>query len=252
MDRACAFRRIQKSLTLLALAARVRFAHVPAMNLPNQLTVARLVLSVFFVACLSVRFPFNHTLALAIFLIATATDYLDGEIARKHNLITDFGKLMDPLADKILTAAAFICLIPYGALPAWVVIVIIAREFLITGLRLLAGAKGVVLPAEKLGKHKTGWQMATIIFLPAPARAGRLEFPPPRLGADRMEHDGHVDGRRDDRAHRVFGRGLFLEEPRAHRDGVAAQKKLRITSIVSPGSSWMSRSGVCAPCEYRR
>jgi CDP-diacylglycerol--glycerol-3-phosphate 3-phosphatidyltransferase len=151
-------------LQSLALAARVRFAREPAMNLPNQLTVGRLVLSVFFVACLSVRFPFNHTLALAIFIIATITDYLDGQIARRHNLITDFGKLMDPLADKILTAAAFICLIPYGALPAWVVIVIIAREFLITGLRLLAGAKGVVLPAEKLGKHKTGWQMATIIF----------------------------------------------------------------------------------------
>ncbi len=134
------------------------------MNLPNQLTVARLVLSIFFVACLSVHFPFGHTLALALFIVATITDYLDGEIARRCGLITDFGKLMDPLADKILTAAAFICLIPYGALPAWVVIVIIAREFLITGLRLLAGAKGVVLPAEKLGKHKTAWQMATIIF----------------------------------------------------------------------------------------
>ena len=134
------------------------------MNLPNQLTVARLFLSVFFVACLSVEFPFNHTLALALFLLATLTDYLDGEIARRYGLITDFGKLMDPLADKVLTAAAFICLIPYGAVAAWVVIVIIAREFLITGLRLLAGAKGVVLPAEKLGKHKTAWQMATIIF----------------------------------------------------------------------------------------
>lgn len=134
------------------------------MNLPNQLTVARLVLSVIFVACLSVKFPFHHTLALAIFVVATATDYLDGEIARRRNLITDFGKLMDPLADKILTAAAFICLIPAGALPAWVVIIIIAREFLITGLRLLAGAKGVVLPAEKMGKHKTAWQMATILF----------------------------------------------------------------------------------------
>ncbi len=134
------------------------------MNLPNQLTIARLILSVFFVACLSVPFPYNHTLALLLFIAATITDYLDGQIARKYGLITDFGKLMDPLADKILTAAAFICLIPYGALPAWVVIVIIAREFLITGLRLLAGAKGVVLPAEKLGKHKTAWQMATIIF----------------------------------------------------------------------------------------
>jgi CDP-diacylglycerol--glycerol-3-phosphate 3-phosphatidyltransferase len=136
----------------------------PAMNLPNQLTVSRLVLSIFFVASLSVQFPFNHTLALALFVIATITDYLDGQIARSRNLITDFGKLMDPLADKILTAAAFICLIPYQALPAWVVIVIISREFLITGLRLLAGAKGVVLPAEKLGKHKTAWQMATILF----------------------------------------------------------------------------------------
>ncbi len=134
------------------------------MNLPNQLTLARLGLSVVFVACLSVTFPFNHSLALAIFLAATLTDYLDGEIARRQHLITDFGKLMDPLADKVLTAAAFICLIPYGALPAWVVIVIIAREFLITGLRLLAGAKGVVLPSEKTGKHKTAWQMATIIF----------------------------------------------------------------------------------------
>jgi CDP-diacylglycerol--glycerol-3-phosphate 3-phosphatidyltransferase len=134
------------------------------MNLPNQLTVARLALSIFFVACMSVDFPFAHTLALALFMVATATDYLDGQIARKYGLVTDFGKLMDPLADKILTAAAFICLIPANAIPAWVVIVIIAREFLITGLRLLAGAKGVVLPAEKLGKHKTAWQMGTIIF----------------------------------------------------------------------------------------
>jgi CDP-diacylglycerol--glycerol-3-phosphate 3-phosphatidyltransferase len=134
------------------------------MNLPNQLTIGRLILTGFFVICLSVQFPRNHTLALALFIAASITDYLDGVIARKHGLITDFGKLMDPLADKILTAAAFICLIPYHALPAWVVIVIISREFLITGLRLLAGAKGVVLPAEKLGKHKTAWQMATIIF----------------------------------------------------------------------------------------
>lgn len=134
------------------------------MNLPNQLTVARLGLTVVFVACLSTSFPFNHTVALAIFLVATLTDYLDGVIARSRGLITDFGKLMDPLADKVLTAAAFICLLPTGALPPWVVIVIIAREFLITGLRLLAGSKGVVLPAEKLGKHKTAWQMGTIIY----------------------------------------------------------------------------------------
>lgn len=104
------------------------------------------------------------TVAFVIFLVAAITDYLDGEIARKGNLITDFGKLMDPLADKILTAAAFICLTGFGAIPEWAVILIISREFLITGLRSLAASKGLVLPAEKLGKHKTTWQMITIIY----------------------------------------------------------------------------------------
>lgn len=134
------------------------------MNLPNQLTVARLFVTVLFVASLSVDFPGNEIWALALFLIATLTDYLDGVIARKWNLITDFGKLMDPLADKVLNASAFILLIGYDAVPAWAVILIISREFLITGLRLLALSKNVVLPAEKIGKHKTAWQMVTIIF----------------------------------------------------------------------------------------
>jgi len=134
------------------------------MNLPNVLTLARLGITAFFVASISLDFPWHFTVALVLFLVATLTDYLDGEIARCRNLITDFGKLMDPLADKILTASAFICLIPLGAIPAWAVIIIISREFLITGLRLLASSKGIVLPAEKLGKHKTAWQMATIIF----------------------------------------------------------------------------------------
>jgi CDP-diacylglycerol--glycerol-3-phosphate 3-phosphatidyltransferase len=134
------------------------------MNLPNKLTVLRLFITAGFVICLSVPVTGARTLALLLFIAASITDYLDGEIARKHHLITDFGKLMDPVADKILTAAAFVCLIPFGLIPAWVVIVIIAREFLITGLRLLAGNQGVVLPAEKLGKHKTAWQIVTIIF----------------------------------------------------------------------------------------
>ncbi len=134
------------------------------MNLPNKLTVLRLFITAAFVACLTIPFPFALTAALILFIAASVTDYLDGSIARKHNLITDFGKLMDPVADKILTAAAFICLISFELIPAWVVIVIIAREFLITGLRLLASNKGIVLPAEKLGKHKTAWQIATIIF----------------------------------------------------------------------------------------
>ncbi len=134
------------------------------MNLPNKLTVGRLFLTAFFVASLTITFPYHHTVALALFVLASVTDYLDGEIARRYALITDFGKLMDPLADKILTAAAFICLTSFGALPPWVVIIIISREFLITGLRLLAGNKGVVLPAERLGKHKTAWQIITIVF----------------------------------------------------------------------------------------
>ncbi len=134
------------------------------MNLPNTLTLIRLGLTALLVTSLSLNYPWRASVALVIFLIATATDYVDGVIARKWNLITDFGKLMDPLADKVLTASVFICLIPFGALPAWVVIIIISREFLITGLRLLASSKNIILPAEKLGKHKTAWQMATIIY----------------------------------------------------------------------------------------
>jgi len=134
------------------------------MNLPNTLTLVRFGLTALLVTSLSLDYPRHVSVALIIFLIATGTDYLDGVIARKWNLITDFGKLMDPLADKVLTASVFICLIPFGVLPAWVVIIIISREFLITGLRLLASSKNIILPAEKLGKHKTAWQMATIIY----------------------------------------------------------------------------------------
>ena len=136
------------------------------MNLPNRLTVARFFLTLGFVASLSVDWPFGHTLALALFIAGSITDYADGYIARRYNLVTDFGKLMDPLVDKIMIAGAFICLVspPSRAIPAWAVVVIISREFLITGLRLLAASKGTILPAEALGKHKTGWQIATVIF----------------------------------------------------------------------------------------
>jgi len=136
------------------------------MNLPNRLTVARFFLTLGFVASLSVDWPFGHTLALALFIAGSITDYADGYIARRYNLVTDFGKLMDPLVDKIMIAGAFICLVspPSRAIPAWAVVIIISREFLITGLRLLAASKGIVLPAEALGKHKTGWQIATVIF----------------------------------------------------------------------------------------
>ena len=151
------------------------------MNLPNRLTVARFFLTAGFVACMTLgwrwRSPddqpwgptplswsWGYSAGLVLFVAAALTDYFDGAIARKRNLVTDFGKLMDPVADKVLIAAAFICLIPEHAIPAWAAIVIISREFLITGLRLLAANKGVVLPSEKLGKHKTAWQMTTVIY----------------------------------------------------------------------------------------
>lgn len=134
------------------------------MNLPNKLTVSRLWLAAVFVICFVVTVPGRFSAAFLVFLVASLTDYLDGVIARRRGLITDFGKLMDPLADKILTASAFISLCAIGDFPAWAVIVIISREFLITGLRSLAASKGVVMPAERLGKHKTAWQMITIIY----------------------------------------------------------------------------------------
>lgn len=134
------------------------------MNLPNRLTVSRLVITIVFVAVVSTTFPFHYTLALVLFVLAAVTDYVDGEIARRYSLITDFGKLMDPLVDKIMTTAAFVCLVPLQAIPAWVAIVVITREFLITGLRLLAVSKGQVLAADPIGKHKTSWQIATVIF----------------------------------------------------------------------------------------
>ena len=135
------------------------------MNLPNQLTMFRLLLAGVFVGCMSIEFAWHYGVALLVFGVAALTDYFDGAIARKRGLITDFGKLMDPLADKILTAAAFICLIPIPkTIPAWAVILVISREFLITGLRLLASSEGRILPAEKIGKHKTVWQMVLIIY----------------------------------------------------------------------------------------
>lgn len=154
------------------------------MNLPNKLTVSRFVMTGFFVGCMAwgreyealhavyakaphaygrlIGWNFAYTAALILFLAASITDYFDGVIARRRGLETNFGKLMDPLADKVLMAAGFITLVPLRAIPAWVVIFIIAREFLITGLRLIAIGKGVVLPAEKIGKHKTLWQMITV------------------------------------------------------------------------------------------
>jgi CDP-diacylglycerol--glycerol-3-phosphate 3-phosphatidyltransferase len=134
------------------------------MNLPNRLTILRLILTLPFVAALSLPFAGAKWLALCLFVVSSATDYADGYIARKFQLITDFGKLMDPLVDKIMTMSAFICLVALGSIPAWAAIVIITREFLITGLRLVASARGKVLAAERLGKLKTVCQIVTILY----------------------------------------------------------------------------------------
>jgi CDP-diacylglycerol---glycerol-3-phosphate 3-phosphatidyltransferase len=134
------------------------------MNWANRLTLGRLVLTIVFVAALNSSWHYGRTLALIIFLIAGLTDFVDGEIARRYGFVTDFGKLMDPLVDKIMVAAAFISLVPLRAVPAWAATAVVARDFLITGLRMMAGAKGQILPAERLGKQKTSWQVVTVIF----------------------------------------------------------------------------------------
>ncbi|HMJ61610.1 MAG TPA: CDP-diacylglycerol--glycerol-3-phosphate 3-phosphatidyltransferase [Bryobacteraceae bacterium] len=134
------------------------------MNWANRLTLSRLALTVLFVAALNSSWQYASTAALLLFLVAGITDFVDGEIARRYGIITNFGALMDPLVDKIMMAAAFISLVPLKAVPAWAATTVVARDFLITGLRLMATARGQVLPAERLGKQKTSWQIITVIF----------------------------------------------------------------------------------------
>ena len=137
------------------------------MNLPNKLTVLRVILIPFFVVFLLLS-PGNDLfkwISLAIFIIASLTDMLDGKIARKYNLITDFGKFMDPLADKLLVCSAMICLIDLGKIPSWVVVIIIAREFVIRGFRLVAADNGRVIAASYWGKFKTTFQMIMVILM---------------------------------------------------------------------------------------
>lgn len=132
-------------------------------NLPNQLTLGRLVLCALFTVFLTLETSWAGAAAFVVFVLASLTDWLDGYLARKWNLITDLGKLLDPLADKILISAAFIGMVAKGLAPAWIVVCVIAREFLITGLRTLAASKGIILAAEKAGKHKTISQMVTAL-----------------------------------------------------------------------------------------
>ena len=143
------------------------------MNLPNKLTVSRFALTALFLWALFSPIPFNNTLALFFFCMAGFTDFLDGRIARRRGLVTNFGILMDPLADKIMTCSAFIAFVESShsnptapvKVAAWMVIIIVARELAITGLRLLAASKNIVLAAEKFGKHKTISQIVAIIAL---------------------------------------------------------------------------------------
>ena len=138
------------------------------MNLPNKLTVLRVIMISFFVAALMAEGGENPAFryaAAAIFIIASLTDMLDGKIARKYNLVTNFGKFMDPLADKLLVCSALICMIELDQLPAWMVIIIISREFIISGFRLVAADNGVVIAASYWGKFKTTFQMIGVVLL---------------------------------------------------------------------------------------
>lgn len=135
------------------------------MNLPNSLTILRIILVPFFMFFLLVNIPYGQFIAAIIFIVAASTDGLDGYIARKRNQITNFGKIMDPLADKLLVSAALICLVQLGEIPGWIVVFILGREFAVTGLRSVAAAEGVVIAASNLGKYKTVSQIVAIIAI---------------------------------------------------------------------------------------
>lgn len=136
------------------------------MNLPNKISIARICLiPVFLIVVMAQKIPYNDLWAAIIFAIASLTDGIDGHIARKYNLITDFGKFLDPLADKLLVSTALICFVQLGRMPAWMAIVIIAREFIVTGLRSVAASKGVILAAIMTGKIKTCTQIAASLLL---------------------------------------------------------------------------------------
>ena len=136
------------------------------MNLPNRLTIARIIAIPFFIFFLMTDFvPASKWIAFGLFLAASLTDFLDGYIARKNNLVTDFGKFADPLADKLLVCSALICLLSLNKINVYIVLIIIARDFIISGFRLVASGKGVVIAADWSGKVKTALQMVMILFI---------------------------------------------------------------------------------------
>ena len=136
-------------------------------NIPNYLTILRVIMIPFFVFFMVTDYAGDASkwISVALFIIASLTDFLDGYLARKHNIVSNFGKFMDPLADKMLVSSAMICLTEQGRLAAWIVIIIISREFIISGFRLIAADNGVVIAASYWGKFKTVFQMAMIIVL---------------------------------------------------------------------------------------
>lgn len=136
------------------------------MNLPNKITIFRVcMIPIFLIFMLGEGIPYGNMIAAAIFMIAALSDLLDGYLARKHNLVTNFGKFMDPLADKLLVSSALICFVALRTVPAWIVIIIIAREFIISGFRLIASDNGVVIAASWWGKLKTNVQMIMSVML---------------------------------------------------------------------------------------
>ncbi|MCL2496105.1 MAG: CDP-diacylglycerol--glycerol-3-phosphate 3-phosphatidyltransferase [Clostridiales bacterium] len=135
------------------------------MNLPNRITLGRILLIPLFVLLALWQFPTHDIWASLVFLLAAFSDTLDGRIARRRNLITNLGKFLDPLADKMLVCSAYIVLVSLGRIPAWMVILIVCREFAVSGMRILAADAGVVIAASILGKIKTGLQMASIVML---------------------------------------------------------------------------------------
>ena len=135
------------------------------LNLPNKLTLIRMFLAPIYLALMLIEFPYHYTVALAVFAVASLTDMLDGKIARKNNLITVFGKLLDPLADKMLTTAALLAFMREGWCSIWIVMIVLTREFAVAGVRLIATAQGIVIPANYWGKAKTVSQMVFTIVI---------------------------------------------------------------------------------------
>ncbi|MEE1396153.1 MAG: CDP-diacylglycerol--glycerol-3-phosphate 3-phosphatidyltransferase [Acutalibacteraceae bacterium] len=135
------------------------------LNLPNKLTLIRMFLAPIYLALMLIEFPYHYIVALAVFAVASLTDMLDGKIARKNNLITVFGKLLDPLADKMLTTAALLAFMREGWCSIWIVMIVLTREFAVAGVRLIATAQGIVIPANYWGKAKTVSQMVFTIVI---------------------------------------------------------------------------------------